>query len=764
MENHTTSKLLEIQLKNGEAIVVSSKIGTGIKSFLDRLEHEVKRTVITPDLIAKKAIGFSEIKNSIDKPLRLDGAVTDLLFKSFLSARMEQGISTIIVDPYCTSESRRAQYTEISEKFGKKLSFVSLGDDVISPEHLTSDASVFGMMDNEARMLNAEHTPLPLHHNNHPNFNGSISLVTNHIADPRLDIVGDIHGMFGELKMLLENMGYQISGDRISHPEGRKLVFLGDYLDRGYDSVNTLRLVKNAVESGHYAIRGNHEEMLLQSLDEESTSGKVYVKSIASAGSVDQLLRLPTQEKRALLDFIKSLPLYLTHQDYAFVHADIETFNPHTSPKSSLVFGDSYFGTKPADAIYSKNHLEGINKFKLIRGHSKSFSSDGLVISLDGGQAFAGDLIGLRLDRFTQELENNKPFADALSASSYSVKCDYNFSNILKDRMARAKEIRSLIDQKLVKVIDSIDSKFVLINFTDEVYAKKTWGANSFLDHCRGMVFSLDGQVVIAGQEVINEIGTTAKVLSKNERVFYFETVSGFNINLGRNPYQDGVIISSASSLHSRYTEMAKALLDKQGVLSRVDSLFLDRKVTLNLTVQHHLDPRGVTPKNGEADMAFLISGKNNETFEALSEEELNNIARLIGVRRPEITFGKFASVRDTLFTSPQYSVTVRLAGDSQNIYYKIPTLSGITRKINRMVKGQREWSDIINTSGYLFENDVLRQTISALSKEMTLKEFRFNRDNDDVSRKISSTVRAEYIALLKDGDLNKTNRCFDMG
>jgi protein phosphatase len=66
------------------------------------------------------------------------------------------------------------------------------------------------------------------------------------------DIIGDIHGCFDELHALLKSLGYQIieaNGDAASrhydvkHPEGRKVVFLGDLVDRGPRIPDVLRLV-----------------------------------------------------------------------------------------------------------------------------------------------------------------------------------------------------------------------------------------------------------------------------------------------------------------------------------------------------------------------------------------------------------------------------------------------------------------------------------------------------------------------------------------
>ena len=45
-----------------------------------------------------------------------------------------------------------------------------------------------------------------------------------------LDIIGDIHGEYEALVALLTHLGY---GARGQHPDGRTLVFVGDFCDRG---------------------------------------------------------------------------------------------------------------------------------------------------------------------------------------------------------------------------------------------------------------------------------------------------------------------------------------------------------------------------------------------------------------------------------------------------------------------------------------------------------------------------------------------------
>ncbi len=87
-------------------------------------------------------------------------------------------------------------------------------------------------------------------------------------TDP-LDIIGDVHGCLAELEALLGKLGYVTDGVEATyaHPEGRKLVFVGDLVDRGPDSVGVLRLVMRLVSSGRaYCVIGNHDARLQRHL------------------------------------------------------------------------------------------------------------------------------------------------------------------------------------------------------------------------------------------------------------------------------------------------------------------------------------------------------------------------------------------------------------------------------------------------------------------------------------------------------------------
>jgi protein phosphatase len=81
------------------------------------------------------------------------------------------------------------------------------------------------------------------------------------------DVIGDVHGCYGELCALLVRLGYAVDGEgfRAEPPPGRRAVFLGDLCDRGPASAEVLRLVMGMVRSGAaYCVAGNHDARLLR--------------------------------------------------------------------------------------------------------------------------------------------------------------------------------------------------------------------------------------------------------------------------------------------------------------------------------------------------------------------------------------------------------------------------------------------------------------------------------------------------------------------
>jgi protein phosphatase len=82
------------------------------------------------------------------------------------------------------------------------------------------------------------------------------------------DIIGDIHGCSDELIELLGRLGYlEQPGGSWRHPEGRKLVFLGDLVDRGPKCAEVVRLVMESVNAGTaICVPGNHDVKFMRKI------------------------------------------------------------------------------------------------------------------------------------------------------------------------------------------------------------------------------------------------------------------------------------------------------------------------------------------------------------------------------------------------------------------------------------------------------------------------------------------------------------------
>ena len=130
----------------------------------------------------------------------------------------------------------------------------------------------------------------------------------------RTIVVGDVHGCRRELERLLDRIGFR-SGDR--------LVFVGDLVARGPDSLGVLDIARR---TGALIVRGNHEQKLLDWRDDDGVGlGRTHMEVARSLRDVDWSL-LETS----------SLWLDLPEHGARVVHAGvlpgvaIEKQEPHT--------------------------------------------------------------------------------------------------------------------------------------------------------------------------------------------------------------------------------------------------------------------------------------------------------------------------------------------------------------------------------------------------------------------------------------------------
>ena len=117
------------------------------------------------------------------------------------------------------------------------------------------------------------------------------------------DIIGDVHGCYDELVLLLGELGYVADGGLWRHPEGRKPVFVGDLVDRGPKTPEVLELVMGMVSAGlAWCVPGNHDVKLLKWLN-----GKNVQPTHGLAQSIEQLTARTPEFRESVKKFVDGL-------------------------------------------------------------------------------------------------------------------------------------------------------------------------------------------------------------------------------------------------------------------------------------------------------------------------------------------------------------------------------------------------------------------------------------------------------------------------
>ncbi|ARU06897.1 metallophosphoesterase [Comamonas serinivorans] len=140
------------------------------------------------------------------------------------------------------------------------------------------------------------------------------------LPDGPLDVVGDIHGEWDAFQQLMQHLGYDAQG---RHPQGRKLIFVGDLCDRGPDSPAVIERVADWVAAGRaWVTIGNHEINLLAN-DAKDGSAWFFDARIASDRDRYEPYARATDagQRQAIRDFFASLPVALERDDLRVVHA-----------------------------------------------------------------------------------------------------------------------------------------------------------------------------------------------------------------------------------------------------------------------------------------------------------------------------------------------------------------------------------------------------------------------------------------------------------
>ena len=223
--------------------------------------------------------------------------------------------------------------------------------------------------------------------------------------DGPFDVIGDVHGCAPELRELVtDSLGYDFDEDSFiaTHPEGRRIVFVGDLADRGPDSPWCLRFAMENVKAGTaLCVPGNHDDKLkrwLQGRNVSLTHGLELTVEQLSEDSES------APDKRELADFLDDLVSHLVLAEGKLVvsHAGIlEEMQGRGSGKvrQFCLYGDT---TGETDEFGLPERLDWASNYRgkalVVYGHTPFADPRWLnnTVNIDTGCVFGGKLSALR--------------------------------------------------------------------------------------------------------------------------------------------------------------------------------------------------------------------------------------------------------------------------------------------------------------------------------------------------------------------------------
>ncbi len=182
--------------------------------------------------------------------------------------------------------------------------------------------------------------------------------------------IGDIHGAYDELLRLLHKINFRYDGSD-------ELYFLGDYIDWGKRSMDTLQFIRSLdTRYGFvHCILGNHEAMFLETIDSgfdgENMNGfaRNWLEGNHGLSTWNDYLKLTLYEREELIEWLRSLRLSFEVSvggvNYMLAHAYPYYYDVKMTPSEQarrridsvwrrLLIRENPFGAYPGDRVYHR--------------------------------------------------------------------------------------------------------------------------------------------------------------------------------------------------------------------------------------------------------------------------------------------------------------------------------------------------------------------------------------------------------------------------
>ncbi|NEZ67340.1 hypothetical protein D0962_32065 [Leptolyngbyaceae cyanobacterium CCMR0082] len=623
-----SKNLVSIQI--GSLVLLSGAPGAGKSTAC---QHLPSALILSSDALRQTFFGTAKtlVDGQVaDRPLATDDRLIFSTLESVVRARLKAGLTTI-VDATLISDKERKPLATIAEELGVPVQVVIFNPPLERVQQQNKQRRCRVPEQVVAKFCDRIQTnsqwPFIL-------AEGDITLSVEIPTIPdtiKLDAIGDIHGLANTLQTMLHKLGYD---ENLIHPEGRKLCFLGDLVDRGPQSLEVLDIVMQAVSQGHYCVRGNHDNNLARGLRGDT------IKSKSTRGTLHKAMQRDQDYQARIREFIQSLPSFYRYRDYVLCHGDIEWFDPVLQPAHDRVYGRCRLGENhDTDGVFRKT-----SNLTVVRGHIPLTSAGERTYSLEKGAGFGGPLAAMRLPEQEQ----------------LDVPCEFDYS---KCPPSFAKQMEALVPKKLVKRVN--EGWLTLYKYSSKAFfTPSAWDDYPELKLARGIVVGLDGNPVSQPFPRTFNYLERDTTLPHETDVIAVEKLNGFLVTTFLHPYDPHqVVVTCSGSFQGEYVEYAKSLLYKDGLYGRVLAwLKAHRYTTLLWEAIHPEDPHIIQYGSDDYGLHLIGGGILGNGF--VGEKELDAIASTLQTPRPTWFLCSFGDAISKSHHVEHEGFMIRLASD----------------------------------------------------------------------------------------------------
>lgn len=698
--------------------ILSGLPGVGKSTFLENLKSKglPENAILSSDKIREQLLGFEKSFDEYGEYSSLSQDVNPLVFdiiNKTLEFRMSEGLTTF-VDSTALTDEFRGNYIKLAQKHNVEFEVLIFDRDINDIKESNKNRekrvpeSVIDRMNKDFdRESKFKHRLI------YPFDNFKIESKFKIKDEINLVVIGDVHGLYEDLEKLLKKQGFFIENNCIFHNDNNsKILFVGDVVDRAYDSIKTLELIKNSVKyQDHYMVIGNHEQKLINTYDKftNNEATHLFEASEAVTRTFHEFLELSKNDQVEYIDFLKSLPHYHIHKDKLIVHANIENGNILNLTRQQAIYGSDNIMSDVNFTSLKNGSDNRYNQYNLIRGHIPLLDHEAIlkkkpdlawvdtsaVICLEEEAINKGYLCAY--DTYSNEIVREKTsFNYTRDLAVYDGKKLLNKLEELKSyQLPVYNKLNEQVGTKVTPLISykSNDTETLRIyKYGKKVFFNNLWHLNPLLNRARGLVLDANGQIIQHPFTKVfnfNENGSGLDI-PNDKKVIAATKENGF---LGCiTKWNNELLITTTGSFDSDFTNYIKDFIMNKNfehyesrLYSNLMKYLSNNDQTLMFEVIHPSDPHIIKYESHE--MGLKLIGARGKGFEdkELPEEKLDEIGKLINVKRPPWFEIEYGTLKDLVRDSNLEGYMVRDI-DSQDTLLKFKTPYYLTTKfIGRM-------------------------------------------------------------------------------